>query len=353
MKKSILSKIFWSLFTVTSLFFNKIYTENHAYSIIFVHLGNSLPDYLSITVEQTRLFNKNTKIFVILNDVCLDFNSTLIQKLNDLKVEFVTCEQLKPSESHKKFMERFVALGIDGYHRYTKERFFYIDELIEQYELSNVFHVESDVMLYFDLSQYINLFHDYYPGIAVPFQNDTLASVSFIYFSGTQISRDFCIYMAKKLQSPRLEPDMVIFASYKNQKTDREIDHLPTVPHEYQWITSLKSPRGDVSGRAWKYWNHIEEWNSIFDMDNLGEFLIYRNWVFNKQLFDPEYFYFRWEFDAEGRKVPYIYSDNDFKYRINTLHIYSKKFDGVGSLDQIMLPSIEGCRWTGQKWVLP
>ena len=288
MKRSVLLKLLWSLFAIAPIFFSKIHAAAPSYSIVFAYLGDRLPDYLPITVAQARLFNKDAKIFLVLNDVSLASHVNIIQKLNDLNVDFVPCERLESSEPHKKFIERFVALGIDGYHRYTKERFFYIDELIEQYELSDVFHIESDVMLYADLSRYILLFHEHYPGIAVPFQNDTLASVSFVYFSGSQISRDFCTYMAKKLQSPRLEADMVTFASYKNQKTDHEIDHLPTIHHEYQWITSLKSSRGDVSGRTWKYWNHIEEWNSIFDMDNLGEFLVYRTWVFNKQLFDPE-----------------------------------------------------------------
>ena len=119
MKRSVLLKLLWSLFAIAPIFFSKIYAEAPSYSIVFVYLGERLPDYLPITVAQARLFNKDAKIFLVLNSVCLASHVNIIQKLNALNVDFVPCERLESSEPHKRFIERFVVLGIDGYHRYT------------------------------------------------------------------------------------------------------------------------------------------------------------------------------------------------------------------------------------------
>ena len=41
------------------------------YSIVFVHIGNTLPDYLKTAVGQAKLFNDDASIYVIGNEEAL------------------------------------------------------------------------------------------------------------------------------------------------------------------------------------------------------------------------------------------------------------------------------------------
>lgn len=321
------------------------------YSIVFVYIGEKLPNYLSISTAQARLFNKSAQIFLIANESSLNSHSALVHELQLFGVQLIPCEKLNSSEQHIAFKHRCDNLSVSEYWRYTTERFFYLDELIQQYELKNVFQVEADVMLYIDLEKHLPILHKHYPGIAAPFDNDCVASVSFTYFANGVASRDFSEFIEKEVGAQYPEPDMVLLVSYKNARTDREIYHLPTIPKEYLRISPLKSTRGDISSRPWKYWNHIESWDSLYDQDGFGSLLTEGRWEFNQTLFDPTYFSFQWEIDSEGRKVPYLYSarrfyDNEhYKYRINTLHIFYKCFDGCYSLDSKTLPPRTGSRW--------
>lgn len=321
------------------------------YSIVFVYIGEKLPNYLSITTAQARLFNKSAQIFLIANESSLNSHPSLVHELQSFGVQFIPCEHLNNSEQHTAFEHRFSSLNISGYWKHTTERFFYLDDLMQQYNLKDVFQVEADVMLYIDLEKCLPILHKYYPGMAAPFDNDYVASVSFTYFANGKASKDFSEFIENELRSQYIESDMVLLASYKNSRTDQEIDHLPTIPKEYLRIVPLKSERGDISSRPWKYWNHIESWDSLFDPDGFGSLLTEGVWEFNQTLFDPIYFSFQWETDSEGRKIPYLYTGRYFynnkhgKYRVNTLHVFHKSFEGLYSLDLKTLPSRIGSKW--------
>lgn len=128
---------------------------------------------------------------------------------------------------------------------------------------------------------------------------------------------------------------MHLLASYRNLSNDRSIEHLPTITKDYIRRTILKNQRGETAPHPWKYWNKIEDWNSIFDNDGIGTFLHEYRWNFSQAFFDPSQYTFTWEKDAEGRLIPYINYSKDYEqlqYRINTLHVASKKLAKFWSL---------------------
>ena len=106
-----------------------------AYSIVFVHLGPKLPPYLVDATLQARLFNKCADIMVIAEQTALD--QTDRTPFVACGVKFVTCEQLVTTSMHKKFNQETTINknSRKGFWWKTIERFFYVDELINQYQL--------------------------------------------------------------------------------------------------------------------------------------------------------------------------------------------------------------------------
>lgn len=320
--------------------FNESNTDTQktsSYSLVFVYLGKQLPDYIKYSIFQARLFNKKCHIFFIANSEAIRNDVALINKLKEYQVIITPCENLTPTTAHKEFDLICKRRAIGNYTRFTTERFFYIEELMTKYNLNDVFQVECDVMLYINLENYLDLLHKYYKGIACPFENDYIASVSITYFSNHEIIKQFNDYIIYNQKGQYYDCDMFLLGSFKNYSTSKEVEHLPTITKDYIHRTILINARGEMPSNPWKYWNRIEEWNSIFDNDAIGTFLFTGNYKeFTRPFFDPHQYTYTWELDQENRLIPYICHTDSYqmKYRINTLHIASKKLEKFLSIGQ-------------------
>lgn len=318
--------------------------ESSRYSLVYVYLGEKIPEYTLSTITQARLFNTNAQIYFILSQNTLEKQKSLIEKLKVLKIHFVKNEELVKSPEHIEFERRFAVFKAADYWKYTTERFYCIQELMQKYLLKDVVQVECDVMLYFNIEDYLDLFHTYYAGMAAPFESDNVASVSFVYFANENACRNFTHYITQYyIDNNTIKCEMLLLASYKNSHSDQEIDHLPTIcSQDFSVINGI----GEVSTRPWKNWNYISEWDSLFDPDWLGQYLVEGQWWGGQCFMNPALFYFQWERDEQGRKIPYAYYfATRHRYRLNTLHVFPKKFDGCLSIGGSDLPSRIGSQW--------
>ena len=124
-----------------------LFSELCAHSLVLVHIGQEIPAYMYYCMQQIRIFNSC--------DVYLVANANALEKFNAPLEEFdvigIPCESLEKSYHHQKFAQ---AEHLEnGFWRYTTERFFYIEELARQLQLTDIFHIEYDNMLYVDVSQ--------------------------------------------------------------------------------------------------------------------------------------------------------------------------------------------------------
>lgn len=301
------------------------------YSLAFVYIGDKVPPHIQQSIAQARLFNKHANIFFLISNASVvNRNGHLFNQLKNYNVEIIFCDDLHKSDAHKEFDQSCAKRGVGGYWKVTTGRFFHIADLMRKYDLHDVFQIECDVMIYINLENYIPLLHKYHTNIASPFQNDYLASMSFNYFSTKEAIQEYVEFINTKETGQLYEIDMYLLAAYKNYKNGA-VDHLPTIPNDFVRLAILKNQRGEIASQPWKYWNHMEEWNSIFDNDGIGSFLNDGHWRFNQAYFDTSVYQFTWERDSENRLIPYISSPN-IKYRINTLHIAYKNLEKYSSI---------------------
>lgn len=305
------------------------------YSIVFVHIGQALPSYLTDAVVQARLFNKQCSIYLIANRSALAVDDQMMRE-NDIQV--VHCEELAPTEEHLLFqrMSPLDASYREGFWKKASERFFYLDELIYQYHLEHVFHIESDNMLYVDLSTLLSVFKTY-PSLAAVFDNDGRCIPSFMYISNAVALKGLITTISTKAQ--RGLNDMEIVASYKNEHGRTKIDYLPLIMKSYALSHTLISPCGHKAQEPACYYNKIEQFNSIFDGAAIGQYLggiDPRNghsapgFINESCIFNPAKFTYQWILDEQGRKVPFAVFKGE-KYRINNLHIHSKNLKAFKS----------------------
>lgn len=174
------------------------HSNNATYSLVFVYLGEQLPDYIEYSTLQARSFNKECNIFLIINKAALKSHKKLLDKIERKNITIIQCEDLIKSQPHRDFDDVYKKHAVEGYWKFTTERFFYIYELMIKYNLQNVFQVECDVLIYFDLKNYVPILQRNATTIACPFQNEYLASVSFIYFADSAAIKGFVEFIPKQ-----------------------------------------------------------------------------------------------------------------------------------------------------------
>jgi len=133
-------------------------------NLLYIHIGNKIPDYLYINIYQTLLISCRTPIsekltiYILLNDnlieECkskLDFDTSRLAQINPIIFDFIPISQLENSLS-KAYLS-IISKFSDNYSREefwinTTLRFFYICQCIKLRNITNVFHIENDVLLY-------------------------------------------------------------------------------------------------------------------------------------------------------------------------------------------------------------
>jgi hypothetical protein len=303
------------------------------HSIVFVHIGKQLPEYMHDALEQARLFN-SCDIYLLANQQALSKGD-----FSQLRIKTVALETLKKTTVHQDFLKSSTLDPAfrDGFWYFTSERFFYLDDFMQQYNMKHVFHVENDNMLYVDLQELQSIFMSYYPNIAAVFDNDERCIPSFIYFSNKRCAHSLAKYFL--MHAAEGKNDMQMVALFRKAKGSLWIDLLPIIPPSYATHHALKSDRGHTAENGALYSKNFHLFNSIFDAAALGQYLggidprnglSIPGFINESCLFNPSHFRFIWMFDERGRRVPYLIFNNE-QYRINNLHIHSKKLKEFSS----------------------
>lgn len=280
-------------------------------NFLLVHLGNVLPDYLIDNVRQIRLWNPTTKITLILSDCLVDDN--IINIFKEYSVDLINPYDIKWSENHEHFSDKFHYYNEgfrDGFHKSTIERFFYLDSFLQQAKLTNVIHVENDVLIYFKFETFLPKFNNY--KLASCFDSRDRCVPGFFFIRESLYLDNMCRYIAQKMDN--FVVDMEIINHYREDCT--QIKKLPL----------------NFDGDPF-YTDGFANFKSIFDGAAIGQFLggiDPRNsgGISTVGYISPDagYKVNNWKIRdtrIDGKRVFYVES-GDKNIRINNLHIHCK-----------------------------
>lgn len=321
------------------LFASKLFAGNQPeYSIVFIHIGKDLPAYLETSVAQARLFNPDCPIYLIANKEAFE---KLPESLTSQKIEKISCENLQKSEAHEAFLRDYPSTNYrNGFWTFAIERFLYLDDLLEEKRLNNVFHLENDVMLYANLEVLLPTLMKNYKGIAATFDNDQRCIPGLVYIQNRSALRKLANFFATQAKSGK--NDMEIVALFEKQNNKDLIDYLPIIMDSYRLSYPLASRAGHKAENPERFSNHYDEFQSIFDAAALGQYLggidrrngnLGEGFINESCVFNPSNLGIIWEKDGEGRKIPFAEFQNK-KIKINNLHIHSKMLDRFLSVTQ-------------------
>jgi len=297
-------------------------------NLVFIHLGKKNVNYLEYSINQAILFNPNVDFFLISNEELYYRIKEKIYK----KINFINYNKLEKSREHLKFLSntKLDKLWNDGFWLYTTERFFYLDNICKLLNLRNIFHIENDNMLYFNLYDKLKIFEDNYD-IGLVFANSNKCIPSFLYFKNYQhtgLLTNF-IYKKNRFFFQRQLNDMTLLALFYKyyDKKNCNINILPTMS------TNMKLQ--NIKKKDLNYLNNYQIFNGIFDaaafgldLDGFDKTGVFKNENINHKLWekDSSFDIRKYKINFEKKKdlkTPYILVNNE-KVKILNLHIHSK-----------------------------
>ena len=307
--------------------------------IVFVQLGPRLPDYLSISISQARLFNPDSPIYLIGHRNALRTLSRPF--LTSSKIILISAESLEKDPVHQQFLKRskLDRTYREGFWTYTTERFFFLYDFLKKTNLTDVFHLESDVMLYTNLESILGASQAHYPNmVAVPSDSDARCIASIMYIANAEPLRALTQFIVDRIHL--LDNDMHFLAHFRHNFFQIYIDHFPIIMPQYAAEHPLVSRYGDTTATPERYTCYFDDFKSIFDAAAIGQYLggiDPRNgtskpgFINETTLFNVSDFEYEWIRDEKNRLVPYLIYKGQ-KIKINNLHIHAKNLDQFKSM---------------------
>jgi hypothetical protein len=334
-----MKKLLYLLAILLAKIATPIHTQEDECSLVFVHLGSSeIPSYAVTAVEQARLFNPNCPFYFIVQQAQVKPLST---RLKHYHVTCVAAESLRKTPHHIRFLQTSTLdpHWHNGFWKHTTERFFYLEEFIKDNNLTAVFHIENDIMLYANLQSLLPVFQKHYKGIGVTFPSDHQCVPGFVYIPSAENLQPINQFLADHACEGK--DDGLTLSKCKNTIGREYIDYLPVICPEYMQYYEMKNSFGEKPIDPTLFSQHIEEFQSLFDAAAFGQYLggwspLNHGWDNGKRpknfwsMFDAEHVPIVWERDGLNRKIPYATFAGK-KYRINNLHIHSKNLKGFCS----------------------
>lgn len=134
-------------------------------NLVYIHIGDNLPNYIFDSIYQSLLVSPTTKIYVILNDSVIPHFRSIISNFNlnlylknhiniEMHIECIPISILKVPQEYSNFINNLpdtTKQFRDSFWISTTARFFYIESLMELFKLRNVYHIENDIMIYENL----------------------------------------------------------------------------------------------------------------------------------------------------------------------------------------------------------
>jgi hypothetical protein len=297
-------------------------------NIVYAFIGK-LPSYSIETVYQTRLFF-NGPIYFITNDYDSPLITVLESKYNVNVVRYDSVIHNEFNEVIQVAYSKFCIInelkGREKLFIYAFERFFILQNLMIQRNLTDVFFMELDNLIYDDPYKWLNGFQK--SEMAYMFDNYDRGASGICYIKSGNMLIDFCNFCIMYILTHTgfLEEMGALYSFWINNKN--RVKFLPV-----HWPDSSKPPEVQ---------DNFEDYSSMFDAASLGIFLggmdpHHTNGVVTLglkgkwSLLDYTQYKYKWEKDELGRKIPYIFS-GDIWYRINNLHIHSKELKACLSI---------------------
>lgn len=313
-------------------------------SLIFVHIGDSIPAWTFTSLQQARYMNESCSIYLLANKESLQSIDTEVrEELSHDRISLIDMEAIPITQEHFDFRnQNRLEDSLNGFWKYTTDRFFVIFDFLKHTQIKKVVHMENDTMLYVDLDEILPQLEHLDVHMAAPFQSMHCCIPCFVYIKDADCLKSLVDHITVETKNDH-NCDMLTLASFFRKYEDEYMFTLPILmpdyPQYFKKRVSSFAPDNESSlefltRNAWAFPEYI------FDAAAFGVYVNGNDKRYNpntgpgqihhRTLYDPSHFSYYWGKDEKGRACPYL-TFKDRTYKIVNLHFHSKEVDGFTS----------------------
>lgn len=217
-------------------------------TLVLVHIGVHFPEYINDCIAQVRSVS-SIPIHLLINEV----NRSKVSG----SVDIVALETIPLSNKRRAFEEknRLDKHFRDGFWKSCMMRFFYLYEHVVAQNLTDVFHIENDNLIFVDFVQKLSVFQTKPMWCVMDAPERCIPS--FLYFNSSSIIAELlntCIDHASKSSN-----DMYALASFHNNNPDK-VGTLPIISNYKNTIDPM-------------YFKYADTFGMLFDGAAIGQYI--------------------------------------------------------------------------------
>ena len=277
---------------------------------------NKLPLFIECNFKQFRLFNPEVNVYFLTDKQHL--SNEVFKKYNILPFD----KDQFYSNKIREFESLFNIYDKNDFWTVTATRLIYIENFMADMNLTNVYHFENDVLIYYNLAAHDKTFRSLYNDMAITVGGEIVAMTGFMFIKHSGALADMTKYFIDMLRRFGIQGtcdryripmvnEMFLMRQY-GIDFPGQLRNLPTMPFG-------------------EYSENVEAFNSLFDPASYGQFVggtqsegpgaMPQDHYIGRWLKKNPQIYIYW--NDEGLNLPYLVFDKKV-IKINNLHIHSK-----------------------------
>ena len=249
--------------------------------IVLTHLGKSTPPYLEDCCHQIRLWNPTDfRILLLLEGVHHRENPFFLRLQDTYDVSLIFTESLKPTPHHRAFLDFFanpnqaeLLAFRNGYWKFVKERFFFLEEVMLAKELTHVISMEYDILVYANIkATLLHKFQTSHPTLRVVKDNETRGHPGFMYIPSAAAMQHFNEFVVSTLDK-EIE-DMQTLCLYGETHPTR-LNYLPCISDKTNQLKPVRESldKEHTVTNPWFLSQDSEHFGVLFDSLVIGQAL--------------------------------------------------------------------------------
>jgi len=215
--------------------------------LVLVHIGDHFPSYINECIEKVNSVS-DTPIHVLLDRKHIPL---LRGRVTPFPLDGIHMDELHARFESMSILNDYMR---GGFWKFATKRFFYLYTHMKQQGLTDVFHIENDILIYMDFTEKLSLFQQ--KDMWCVLDSEERCIPSFVYIKNETILEKL-LHTCIECSSKGLN-DMQALAKFAQQNST--VGCLPI-------ITNYCSPLSE------KFYQHAEAFGCLFDGACVGQYI--------------------------------------------------------------------------------
>jgi hypothetical protein len=278
---------------------------------VLIHIGDHFPEYTNTCIQQVLRWNPTSTLYCLMSECHKE-------KILDKKVNFISLESIPLSPKRASFSKR---CPVEGFWKVTTERFFVLEDFMNQYTIKECFHLENDNLIYFSMEEMLPLLRKTSKGISAPYLGSGHIGFGVCYFKGLSFLEEMTtFFMCRPVNGNDMTNGYAFFAENRHITSC-----LPTCSELFDIAEEEIDFITEGSEHFRHFWDALA-YGQFIGGNNPRCHMYIPHYVNTDCAFLTSQFKYSWSINSDGLRIPQVERHGN-SWLLYNIHVHSKDLD--------------------------